>query len=166
MRKVYGGRDIEVSFDLDVCIHVGECLRGRPEVFQLGRRPWILADLAPADDVATVIEACPSGALLYRRLDGGPDEQAPDPPQVTPLKNGPLLVRGRIEVRRSDGTVELLPRATLCRCGLSESKPFCDNSHLRQRFEAPGEMLRVHLTPLRSAPEKPITRREDPRRDA
>jgi uncharacterized Fe-S cluster protein YjdI len=37
MRKVYRGRDIEVSFDLDVCIHVGECLRGR----------WQLADHSP-----------------------------------------------------------------------------------------------------------------------
>ena len=38
MRKVYRGKDIEVSFDLDQCVHIGECLRGEPRVFQLARR--------------------------------------------------------------------------------------------------------------------------------
>ena len=49
MRKVYRGRDIEVSFDLDICIHVGECLRGEPRVFKLERRPWALPDAGEAD---------------------------------------------------------------------------------------------------------------------
>lgn len=35
VRKVYRGKDIEVSFDLDICIHVGECLRGQAQVFDL-----------------------------------------------------------------------------------------------------------------------------------
>ena len=34
MRKVYRGRDVEVSFDLDICIHVGECLRGDRQVLK------------------------------------------------------------------------------------------------------------------------------------
>ena len=72
MRKVYRSRDIEVSFDLDVCIHVGECLRGDRSVFKLDRRPWVLPDQASVDVVARVVELCPSGALQYRRLDGGP----------------------------------------------------------------------------------------------
>src|SRR5207245_3966723 len=76
MRKVYRGRDIEVSFDLDICIHIGECLRGDPRVFKLDRRPWTLPDAGDADVVAKVVELCPSGALLYRRLDGAPQEQA------------------------------------------------------------------------------------------
>lgn len=162
MRRAYRGREIEVSFDLDVCIHVGECLLGLPGVFDTRRRPWVLADGAPADAVAAVIERCPSGALQYRRLDGGPEERPPEVPAVTPLRNGPLLVRGRIEVRRPDGSVEVLPRATLCRCGLSENKPFCDNSHL-SRFEAPGERLKIRLSPVRPDPDRPIARSDDPR---
>jgi uncharacterized Fe-S cluster protein YjdI/CDGSH-type Zn-finger protein len=130
-RRRYPGKNIEVSFDLDQCIHVGECLRRLPETFALDRRPWISPDAANADDVAAVVERCPSGALQYRRLDGGPDEGGPQHATVTPLRNGPLLVRGRIEVRREDGTLEAMPRATLCRCGFSANKPFCDNTHLR-----------------------------------
>src|SRR2546426_8756680 len=75
MRKVYRGRDIEVSFDLDICIHVGECLRGDPKVFKLRRRPWVLPDEGAAGVVAEVVERCPSGALVYRRLDGGSQEE-------------------------------------------------------------------------------------------
>lgn len=103
MRRLYRGPNIEVSFDLDQCIHVGECLRRLPEVFALNRRPWVSPDEAGADDVAAVVERCPSGALQYRRLDGGPDEPAAELATVTPLRNGPLLVRGRIEVQREDG---------------------------------------------------------------
>src|SRR2546425_12256202 len=71
MRKVYRGKDIEVSFDLDQCVHIGECLRGDTAVFQLKRRPWVLADEASAEVVAQVVERCPSGALQCRRVYGG-----------------------------------------------------------------------------------------------
>jgi len=165
-RRTYRGTNIEVSFDLAQCVHIGECLRGSPETFALGRRPWISPDAASPDDVADVIQRCPSGALQYRRLDGGPDEEEADPPSLTPLRNGPLLVRGRIEVRREDGTTETMPRATLCRCGASANKPFCDNSHLRIGFRAPGELLHIELSPVRLAIDRPMDRAEDPRAEA
>ncbi len=163
VRKVYRGRDIEVSFDLDLCIHVAECLRGQKQVFQLNRRPWILPDLAPADEVAEVGRLCPSGALLYKRHDGGPEEDPDGPTTVTPIHNGPLLVRGKIEVQHEDGTVETLPRATLCRCGQSQHKPFCDNQHLAIGFRAPGVPFRIHLSPVRPRLDEPISKAEDPR---
>src|ERR1700674_3119778 len=148
-RKVYRGRDIEVSFDLDLCIHIGECLRGNPRVFDLNRRPWLLPDMARADEVAEVVRRCPSGALLYTRLDGGPEDDPEGPTTVTPMRNGPLLVNGRIEVQREDGTIEVLPRATPCRCGESQHKPFCDNQHIAAGFRAPGHAFQIHLSPVR-----------------
>ncbi len=163
MRKVYRGKDIEVSFDLDICVHIGECLRGHEGVFQLRRRPWVLPDEADADVVAEVVERCPSGALQYRRLDGGPDERHTGA-SVTPIRDGPLLVVGEVQVRREDGTVETLPRATLCRCGFSEHKPFCDNRHLATGFRAPGAPFKIHLSAVRPHAEQPISKAEDPRR--
>lgn len=163
MRKVYHGRDIEVSFDLDICIHIAECLRGDANVFQLDRRPWVLPDAGNPDRVAQVIELCPSGALQYRRLDGEPQEQHEGSTTVTPIRNGPLLVVGTIEVRHEDGSVETLPRATLCRCGLSEHKPFCDNTHLKIDFQAPGKVFKIHLSPVRPALDRPISKADDPR---
>ena len=164
VRKVYRGRDIEVSFDLDICVHVGECLRGEPRVFELDRRPWALPDNGDPDTVARVIQLCPSGALQYRRLDGKPQEEHPGSATVTPIRDGPLMVVGEIQVTRDDGSVEVLPRATLCRCGESLHKPFCDNEHLRVGFKAPGVKFKIHLTPVRPAYDSPISKAEDPRR--
>jgi uncharacterized Fe-S cluster protein YjdI/CDGSH-type Zn-finger protein len=162
VRKVYRGKDIEVSFDLDQCVHIGECLRGEPNVFQLKRRPWVLPDAGDADAVARVILRCPSGALQFRRLDGRPEEEH-EGTTVTPVLNGPLLVVGRIEVGREDGTIEVMPRATLCRCGYSNHKPFCDNEHLKIAFKAPGTPMKIHLSPVRPRLDQPISKATDPR---
>ena len=113
--------------------------------------------------IARVVELCPSGALQYRRLDGGKQEVAGETTTVTPIKNGPLLVRGRVEVTREDGTLETLPRATLCRCGQSLHKPFCDNEHIAAGFRAPGVVYKIHLSPVRLREDGPIAKQEDPR---
>lgn len=164
MRKTYRGSDIEVSFDLDRCIHVGQCLRGLPEVFDLRRRPWIEPDAATADLIAAEVERCPSGALQYRRLDGGALEAHPTP-SLVPMRNGPLRVTGELRIQLDDGTTEALPRATLCRCGASARKPFCDNTHLKIGFTAPGEPFRIRISPVRPHVREPISAAEDPRRD-
>jgi uncharacterized Fe-S cluster protein YjdI/CDGSH-type Zn-finger protein len=167
VRKVYRGQDVEVSFDLDICIHVGECLRGDPRVFKLQRRPWVLPDEAAANDVTTVIERCPSGALQYRRLDGRPQESHAGATTLTPVRDGPLLVVGEIQVTHEEGSAETLPRASLCRCGQSERKPFCDNSHLRTGFRAPGVKFKIHLSPVRPLQiDQPMSKAEDPRADS
>ena len=163
VRKVYRGTDIEVSFDLDICIHAGECLRGEPKVFKLQRRPWVLPDGGDADIIATVVERCPSGALQYRRLDGKPQESHAGRTTVTPMRDGPLLVVGDVQVAREDGTVESLPRAALCRCGQSKVKPFCDNSHLTTGFRAPGVKFKIHLSPVRMELDNPMAKADDPR---
>lgn len=67
-------------------------------------------------------------------------------------------------MRHEDGTLEVFPRATLCRCGSSANKPFCDNSHLRVKFQAPGELIHIELSPVRRAVDRPIDRALDPRR--
>jgi uncharacterized Fe-S cluster protein YjdI/CDGSH-type Zn-finger protein len=144
MRKTHRGPEIEVSYDLERCIHIAECLRGLPAVFDRNRQPWLLPDAASADAIVDVVERCPSGALQYRRLDGGADEEH-EGTTVTPILNGPLCVVGEIRVLGEDGTEELVPRATLCRCGRSARTPYCDGSHMAAGFEAPGEPFRTYL---------------------
>jgi hypothetical protein len=57
---------------------------------------------------------------------------------VTPYPDGPLLIRGDVDIVGPDG--EVLPRrrrtVALCRCGLSALKPFCDGSHKAAGFRA------------------------------
>ncbi|WP_144882245.1 CDGSH iron-sulfur domain-containing protein [Microbacterium paraoxydans] len=59
-----------------------------------------------------------------------------EPVTVTAYPDGPLLVRGEIELHASDGTVIDPRRRTvaLCRCGLSALKPFCDGTHKAAGF--------------------------------
>ena len=147
-RRTYSGTRVEVSFDAERCIHAAECVRGLPHVFDRDRRPWILADNASPAELGAVIERCPSGALEYRRTDGGADEQPTPITTVTPIENGPLLLRGEVLVRTDSGSDQTFLRAALCRCGQSKNKPFCDNSHLQSGFLAPG-------TPMTAASSRP-----------
>ncbi|HXR89437.1 MAG TPA: CDGSH iron-sulfur domain-containing protein, partial [Steroidobacteraceae bacterium] len=49
--------------------------------------------------------------------------------------SGPLWLRGGIEVVSSDGfAYEVRNRVTLCRCGESKNKPFCDGTHIEIGF--------------------------------
>jgi uncharacterized Fe-S cluster protein YjdI len=131
----YRTEDLAVTFDPGLCIHSGRCLAGAPAVFDVKRRRWIELESGTPDEIAAVIERCPSGALQYERLDGGPQEAPPEGTTVVPLPNGPLSVRGRLEVRDASGNVvKTGTRFTFCRCGGSENKPFCDNSHRRNGF--------------------------------
>lgn len=65
----YANDEIAVTYDPDVCIHAGNCVKGLPAVFDLSRDPWIDPSGAPADEVQAQVKACPSGALGFRRLD-------------------------------------------------------------------------------------------------
>ncbi len=136
-RRVYANDAIEVRWEPKLCIHVRNCVRGLPQVFDPDARPWVAVDAADADRVAEAVLTCPTGALQFRRLDGGAQEQALDPPSVEPRPNGPLFVRGRVRIVDADGRlIREDTRLALCRCGASENKPFCDGSHRRIGFRS------------------------------
>jgi uncharacterized Fe-S cluster protein YjdI len=134
-RRTYAGEAIEVNWEPRLCIHVRNCVRSLPNVFVPDARPWVAVDAADADAVAAAIEQCPTGALHYRRLDGGPQEQAAEETTIEPRPNGPLFVRGHVRIAGDDGEViREDTRVALCRCGGSGNKPFCDGTHRRIGF--------------------------------
>lgn len=59
-------------------------------------------------------------------------------PSITPLHNGPYLVRGEVKIVDPEGNEFQAKAGTvaLCRCGASASKPFCDGSHVRVGFKS------------------------------
>ena len=134
-KRTYESDAIRVFWDSERCIHTGFCLQTEPDVFDVGRRPWIDVDAAEADAVAAAIEQCPTGALRYERLDGRPGEQSPPETVMIPWPNGPLIVKGtaRVETRRGE-VFAREHRLALCRCGASNNQPFCDNSHREVGF--------------------------------
>ncbi len=134
--RVYRTEAIEVHWDASRCIHAARCIAGAPRVFDPRRRPWIVLEGVNADQVANVILRCPSGALHFRRLDGGAQEEPQAPPTAVPVPNGPLALRGALRLETIEGEqIAEDTRMTLCRCGGSANKPFCDNTHLRIGFK-------------------------------
>ena len=89
-----------------------------------------------------IANRCPSGAIRVERLDGGAGERPSGRNVVAVLKNGPLAVRGALSVA---GNPEL--RATLCRCGASKNKPYCDSSHVSAGFTATGDLPAAESLP-------------------
>ncbi len=136
---IYGGAKTDVHWDGRLCIHIGECGRAANDLFVGGRQPWCQPDQVSPDDATEVVERCPSGALTHLRKDGGNPETAASENVVSVMYNGPLYVRGDLEV---DGAADDMPgvafRAALCRCGQSKNKPFCDNSHEEAGFKDYG----------------------------
>ncbi len=134
----YTGEEIDVTYDAGRCIHAAECISRLHTVFDNSKRPWVQPDAGLADGVAATVLHCPSGALHFERKDGGSAEPVPTQNTIVLAEDGPLYLRGDFTI--VNGAQELVvndTRAALCRCGASENKPFCDNSHLTSGFEAP-----------------------------
>ena len=137
----YSGENIEVSYDVLRCTHARECIERLLEVFDPDERPWVDPDNADVDDLAGVIMRCPTGALQFERSDGGPSEPVPEYNTVTVVPDGPLHLWGDIEITNPDReTILEDTRVALCRCGASQNKPLCDNSHVDVDFQADGRI--------------------------
>lgn len=60
-------------------------------------------------------------------------------------ENGPLVVEGPVRLVDADGNeydIAGKPRVSLCRCGGSTRKPFCDGTHSKLGFEAAERAVR------------------------
>ncbi len=142
------GRRIELQFEAKRCIHSRFCVTWAPKVFLANvQGPWIHPDAVPVEQLVEVAHACPSGAIRYRRKDGAPDEPVPAVNLASVREAGPYAFRAALQI---DG-VPVGFRATLCRCGASRNKPYCDGSHLGIGFNATGEPPsgRTDMLPLR-----------------
>lgn len=152
------GERLTLIYEGKRCIHARHCVTWGPTVFLANvQGPWIHPDTVDAERVAEIAHLCPSGAIRYRRKDGRPDESAPPVNLVAVREAGPYAFRGDLRIR---GVPEG-HRATLCRCGASKHKPFCDGSHHDVSFDATGEpktgtqtdMLAVRNGPLAIEPQ-------------
>ncbi len=70
-QRDYEGTAIVVHWISERCIHSERCFRGAPGTFDPRARPWVQPDGTTVDELARVIDTCPSGALSYTRIDGG-----------------------------------------------------------------------------------------------
>lgn len=144
VEEVRGKRAL-IKFEGKKCIHSRQCVLGRPDVFVPNvAGEWIHPDAATPEEIAALAQNCPSGAIAYERLDGGEQEKAPIVNLARVRENGPMALHGELQIEGQAPTF----RATLCRCGASKNKPFCDGSHTAAGFTATGEPATAESTPL------------------
>jgi len=126
--RTWEGRTIRTHFNPNACMHVYFC---KP------LNDLRAADLAGDDDAAAeiirVVNSCPSGALRYE-LKGAQDAPAEAAEvDIHVVEGGEIRVTCAFDINEDlpeglDGT-----KATLCRCGRSKSKPWCDGRHKGRR---------------------------------
>jgi CDGSH-type Zn-finger protein/uncharacterized Fe-S cluster protein YjdI len=138
-------KDVTLRFDATRCIHSRHCVLGAPGVFLANvKGPWLHPETVSTERCAEIARDCPSGAITYERHDGGPQETAPAVNVLGIRENGPYAVHAAVDLVGHGP----LFRATLCRCGKSQNKPFCDNSHKAAGFTATGEPPTIESDPL------------------
>jgi CDGSH-type Zn-finger protein len=138
--KRIDGPSLEMSDVEILCASARFCHRGG-EIWSLAPR---------SDDPQkrrTAIEDacdCPSGRLVVWDKKTGKAIEPAFEPSIGLVEDpsigvsGPIWVRGRIPVESGDGKVyEVRNRVTLCRCGKSSNKPFCDSSHYPEEDQEP-----------------------------
>ncbi|HEY1631344.1 MAG TPA: CDGSH iron-sulfur domain-containing protein [Rhizomicrobium sp.] len=141
----YKGSRVTVVNEGKRCIHSRHCVLNLNQVFLPNvDGPWIKLDAASREAVIAVVEKCPSGALRYKPEGDAAPEHAPTVNTVRVWENGPLAFHAELDVA---GDKESF-RATLCRCGKSFNKPYCDGMHRKAQFVATGEPKDVESEPL------------------
>lgn len=129
---------LRVNSDSHLCSHAAFCFNRFGNLNQMMPSS---DDVRIQNQVIAMVERCPSGALTYE-INADSDTSndykkiEPDLPMaIAVIKDGPLWVTGNIRINRADGEpMETRNRVTLCRCGHSTNKPFCDGTHNKIDF--------------------------------
>ena len=133
-RENYKGKKITIHDNRGICSHAGRCTDNLAAVFHLKEEPWIHPDSASADEIIAMIQTCPSGALSYS-VDDVEHRDLSAEPSIFVAPNGPYIVSGGADLLDTiwgDGASK--EHFTLCRCGGSKNKPFCDGTHWYIKF--------------------------------
>ena len=134
--KSYAGAQVTIHDNRGACAHAGICTDKLPGVWRYKQEPWIVPDGGTVAEIIGIVLACPSGALSYTLKDAEPPAEAESAPGVTVVPRGPYAVHGDVKLEGAEFGERTHPtRYTLCRCGHSKNKPFCDGAHWNVEFD-------------------------------
>jgi len=141
----YTNGEVTVVWKPDTCIHSRICWTELKAVFDPTKRPWVNMDGGSTERIIEQVRKCPSGALSYfmneeNKPDGtGPSPVVSEAAQIINIQikpNGPILVTTDCLITHSNGEQEIKKGSTtLCRCGASGNKPYCDGTHRKIDFK-------------------------------
>jgi len=112
-----------------LCTHAAQCQARAKEVFNARAKPWIQPENGKLENILDVIAACPSGALRVSVGVVPAQHMTTGDVGISVEKNGPYHVKNVALDAEFNGVGASRAKYSLCRCGLSKNKPFCDGSH-------------------------------------
>jgi len=133
-RDNYPGLSITIHDNRAICAHSGRCIEKLATVFRLGAKPWIDPDGAEAAAIIDTVRQCPSGALSFslRQVEFQEQMRAP---AISVTQDGPYAMVGNVTLTgQAWAQGASSEHYTLCRCGASRNKPFCDGQHHLIKF--------------------------------
>ncbi len=151
--RKYSNNEITVNWKPGLCIHATTCYRELIDVFNPRKRPWINMDGAPTEKIIDIVLQCPTRALTFDWND--PDKKSPKPgssanevndkeviseafvrpTEIRIMRDGPYVVGGDFTMFDGDGNeLKKMTITSFCRCGQSNSMPFCDGTHRKISF--------------------------------
>jgi uncharacterized Fe-S cluster protein YjdI len=150
--KKYTNGEITIVWKPDLCTHVAYCFMELPDVFDPSNLPWVNPKGAPTDKIIAQVKRCPTGALTYfknadlqeqpvimeteNKETNSENENPPGAVRMKIMPKGPILVTGNTIIIHPDGRQEAkTDMFSLCRCGYSKKKPYCDGSHSGTDFD-------------------------------
>ena len=157
--RKYSNNEITVYWKPGACIHASYCYRELIEVFDPSRRPWVDMTGASTEKIIEVVNLCPTEALTWKWND---DEKNRDiskeqtnhikfrrpelmgqdissvqehPVSVKVMTDGPIVIKGTFTLTYDGNKKEMNDSlVSVCRCGASDLKPFCDGKHRKIGF--------------------------------
>lgn len=136
MKQDYAGPDLILEDAEELCAGAGFCDRATGA--------WELVKSADKNKQEILKEEvcnCPSGRLVLRDKKTNKIIEPELEPEISATKMpgkglaGPLFIKGGVEIKSAEGKLyEKRNRVTLCRCGHSKNKPFCDYTHEKIKF--------------------------------
>ncbi|MBV6656278.1 MAG: CDGSH iron-sulfur domain-containing protein [Devosiaceae bacterium] len=123
------GVPVTISYTPVLCTHAAQCQAKAASVFDPKAKPWVQPDGGKLTEIMDVMAACPSGALRVSVGDQEPQHLTTGEVSIRIEKDGPYHVTNVGLEAEFNGEGASRAKYSLCRCGLSNNKPFCDGSH-------------------------------------
>jgi len=127
--RVWEGQTLRTFFNPNTCMHVFYC-----KPLKELRERELAGDAAAAEEIMKVVGTCPSGALTYETKEAIA-EPAPTAfaSCIDIREGGEIRVQKPFDINAEPMERMMPARATLCRCGLSKNKPWCDGRHVKAK---------------------------------